>query len=95
MSGDYAMPLHTGSKLLKRVAETQSTYFNRRIHAHLDMLKPMEKKIQVQGPSSSKNDAKYSTYGPMGIMGLSKPTMVHYIPKKIGLHCPFLYLKAI
>ena len=51
MSGDYAMPLHTGSKLLKKVSETQSTYFNRRIHSHLDMVKPMENKYRLKDPA--------------------------------------------
>lgn len=44
MSGDYALPLTTESKLLKKISETQSAYFNRRIHAHLDIVKPMENK---------------------------------------------------
>ena len=41
MSGDYAMPLNTGSKLLKKVSETHATYFYRKIHVHLDIVKPM------------------------------------------------------
>ena len=70
MSGYYPMPLNTGSKLLKKVSETQSTYFNRIIHAHLDIVKPMENRYKLKDPVLLKKDTDYSTYGPIGICGL-------------------------
>ena len=70
MNGDYAMPLHTGSQLLKKVSQTQSTYFNRRIHGHLDIVKPMENKYKLKDPALLKRDREYHEYGPLGCCGL-------------------------
>ena len=70
MNGDYAMPLHSGSQLLKKVSQTQSTYFNRRIHGHLDIAKPMENRYKLKDPALLKRDTQYGAYGPMGCCGI-------------------------
>ena len=50
MAGGYALPVHTGSRLLMKVTKTSSEEFNRKFFALLDVVKTMEYKYKVIDP---------------------------------------------
>ena len=68
MQGGYALPVHTGSRLLMKVTKTSSEEFNRKVFARLDPVKEMEYKYKVLDPKSIKADPVYKTYGPIALI---------------------------
>jgi hypothetical protein len=68
MQGGYALPVHTGSRLLMKVTKTSSEEFNRKVFALLDPVKEMEYKYKVLDPKSIKADPDYKTYGPIALI---------------------------
>ena len=47
LSGSYALPLNLGSKLIKKVSNISSEFFNRKIHALLDSTRTLETKYRL------------------------------------------------
>ena len=68
MQGGYALPFHTGSRLLMKVTKMSSKEFNRKVFALLDPVKEMEYKYKVLDPKSIKSDPEYKTYGPVALI---------------------------
>jgi hypothetical protein len=68
MQGGYALPVHTGSRLLMKVTKTSSEEFNRKVFALLDPVKEMEYKYKVLDPKAIKSDTDYKTYGPIALI---------------------------
>ena len=68
MKGGYAVPVHTGSRLLMKVTKTSSEEFNRKVFALLDPVKEMECKCKVLDPKAMKLDTDYKTYGPVSLI---------------------------
>lgn len=68
MQGGYALPVHTGSRLLMKVTKTSSEEFNRKVFALLDPVKETEYKYKVLDPKAIKSDTDYKTYGPIALI---------------------------
>jgi hypothetical protein len=68
MQGGYALPVSTGSRLLKKISATSSEEFNRKIYNLLDHVKTMEHKYKVLDPRSITKDPQYSDYGPIALV---------------------------
>ena len=68
MNGGYAMPIHTGSGILKKLTKTSSEFFNRKIFALLDLVKTMEHEYKLVDPKTLSSNKDYSTLGPLGII---------------------------
>jgi hypothetical protein len=68
MQGDYAMPIHTGSHLLKKLTKTSSEFFNRKIYSLLDNVKTMEQEYRLADPRTLMTDPLYSTLGTLGLI---------------------------
>jgi hypothetical protein len=74
MNGGYAMPIHTGSGILKRLTKTSSEFFNRKIFALLDLVKTMEHEYKLVDPKTLASDKDYNTLGPLGIIATLQAT---------------------
>ena len=70
MDSAYALPLRTGSDILKKVSNTSSEYFNRIVFKYLDETYRMEDKYALKDPALLKSDQLYSKYGPISICGI-------------------------
>jgi hypothetical protein len=68
MQGGYALPVHTGSRLLMKMTKTSSEELNRKVFALLDPVKETEYKYKVLDPKSIKADPEYKTYGPVAFI---------------------------
>ena len=68
MQGDYALPVTTGSRLIKKLTRTSSEFFNRKMFALLDDVKIMELKYKLSDPRQLLKDSDYNKYGPLGII---------------------------
>jgi hypothetical protein len=68
MNGGYAMPIHTGSEMLKNLTKTSSEFFNRKIFALLDLVKTMEHEYKLVDPKTLSSDNDCSTLGLLGIV---------------------------
>ena len=68
MAGGYALPVHTGSRLLMKVTKTSSEEFNRKVFTLLDSVKTMEYKYKVADPKSLASDPDYPKYGPISLV---------------------------
>jgi hypothetical protein len=68
MQGNYAMPIHTGSNILKKLTKTSSEFFNRKIFALLDTVKTMEHAYKLSDPRTLTHDPGYAKLGPLGII---------------------------
>ena len=68
MNGGYAMPIHTGSGILKKLTKTSSEFFNRKIFSLLDLVKTMEHEYKLVDPKTLASDKDYVTLGPLGII---------------------------
>lgn len=68
MKGGYALPVNTGSRLLRKVARTSCEEFNRTIYNLLDTVKKMEHKYKVLDPRKILQDPQYDELGPIGLI---------------------------
>jgi hypothetical protein len=60
MNGGYAMPIHTGSGILKKLTKTSCEL--------LDLVKTMEHEYKLVDPKTLASDKDYTTLGPLGII---------------------------
>ena len=68
MMGSYALPYQLGSQLVRKVCDTQSTYFNRTMFNLLDSVLAMEKSHGPhRDPKLLEKVSGYSKYGPLGV----------------------------
>ena len=67
LSGSYALPLDFGTKLIKKVTNTSSEFFNHKMVDLLDKARTLETKYQLLDPASMGRDAEYTVYGPYAI----------------------------
>jgi hypothetical protein len=70
VQGDYALPVHTGSVIIKKLTKTSSEFFNRKMYSLLDDVKTMELKYKLSDPRTLATDPKYGTLGPLGIIAI-------------------------
>ena len=70
ISGNNDTTSTAGSSLSEKFENMASTDFNRHIHYHLDVVKPMENKHTLKYPALLKQDLVYAKYSPIGICGL-------------------------
>ena len=64
LSSSYSLPLDLGSKLIKKVTNTSSEFFNRKMFALLDSTRTLETRYRLKNPATMGNDPEYTTYGP-------------------------------
>ena len=64
LSGSYSLPINLGSKLIKKVTQTSSEFFNRKIFALLDSARTLESRYKLRDPATMGNDPEYTSYGP-------------------------------
>ena len=69
MQTAYAIPVTVGSALLRKVAETSSTFFNSNVHVKLNSMLTMERKYKVLNPKDMVNDPSYRELGPVVLCG--------------------------
>ena len=67
LSGSYALPLNLGSKLLKKLTNTSSEFFNRKMHALLDAARTLETRYRLKDPITMGDNPEYTKYGPYAI----------------------------
>lgn len=67
LTGSYALPLNLGSKLIKKVTNTSSEFFNRKMFTLLDSARTLETKYRLLDPATMGNDNDYTSYGPYAI----------------------------
>ena len=67
LSGLYALPINLGSKLLKKVMNTPSEFFNHKMYMLLDEARTLETKYRLLDPVSMGNDPNYTKYGPYAL----------------------------
>ena len=67
LSGSYTLPINLGSKLLKKVTNTSSEFFNRKMYVLLDKARTLETKYHLLDPVSMGNDPNYTKYGPYAL----------------------------
>ena len=67
LSGSYSLPINLGSKLIKKVTNTSSEFFNRKMFALLDSARTLETKYRLRDPASMGNDPEYTSFGPYAI----------------------------
>ena len=70
LSGSYALPLNLGSKLIKKVSNTSSKFFNRKMHALLDSTRMLETKYRLRDPVLMGDDPEYVKFGPYAICAM-------------------------
>ena len=64
LSGSYSLPLNLGSKLIKKVTNTSSEFFNRKMYALLDSARTLETNYRLKDPITMGDDPDYTNYGP-------------------------------
>ena len=67
LKGAYALPINLGSKIIRKVSNTSSEFFNRSMYNLLDKVKKFERPYQLLDPRKITDDKGYSTYGPRAI----------------------------
>ena len=67
LSGSYSLPLNLGSKLIKKVTNTSSEFFNRKMFALLDAARTMETNYRLKDPVTMGTDPEYTNVGPYAI----------------------------
>jgi hypothetical protein len=71
LHGGYALPYQLGSTLLRKVCETQSTYFNRNMYMHYDKALAMEREHGPhKDPKLLERHPSYTEYGPVGVCNI-------------------------
>ena len=94
MNGSYAMNVHTGSDLLKKVSSTSSDYFNRTVFGHLDQAHRMEDKYMLKDPGLLKRTHYIPHMDLLQSVVFFRKNMVICTKIRIGQHLP-LHLKVI
>ena len=56
LSGSYFLPLNLGSKLLKKVTNTSSEFFNRKMYSLLDSARTLETRYRLKDPITKKTN---------------------------------------
>ena len=69
MQTAYALPITVGSSLLRKIAETSSTFFNSNVHVKLNATLTMERKYKVLNPKDMLTDPNYRELGPVALCG--------------------------
>ena len=67
LSVSYVLPLNLGSKLLKKVTNTSSKFFNRKMYPPLDAARTLETRYRLQDPITMCDDPEYTKYGTYAI----------------------------
>ena len=67
LSVSYVLPLNLGSKLLKKVTNTSSKIFNRKMYPLLDAARTLESRYRLQDPITMCDDPEYTKYGTYAI----------------------------
>ena len=67
LAGSYALPLTLGTTLIKKVTNTSSEFFNRKMFMLLDEARTLESKYKLLDPAAMGKDALFTTYGPYAI----------------------------
>ena len=65
--GLYALPLTLGSTLVKKVTNTSSEFFNRKMFVLLDEARTLETNYKLLDPTTMSMDPQYTTYGPYAV----------------------------
>ena len=68
MQGDYALPVMTGSRMIKKLTKTSNEFFKHKMFLLLDVVKTMELEYKLSDPRTITADAKYGKLGPLGII---------------------------
>ena len=67
LAGSYALPINLGSKLLKKVTNTSSEFFNQKMFTILDAARTLETRYRLLDPRTMGDDPDYTKYGPYAI----------------------------
>ncbi len=64
LAGSYSLPLNLGTKLIKKVTNTSSEFFNRKIYPLLDEVRTLETRYRLKDPITMGNDPACAKFGP-------------------------------
>ena len=67
LSGAYALPWNLGTKLIKKVTQTSSEFFNRKMFTLLDNARTLETKYRLLDPKLMGSDKDYTSFGPYAV----------------------------
>ena len=67
LAGSYALPLNLGTKLIKKVTNTSSEFFNRKMFTLLDEARTLETKYRLLDPATMGDDSTYTAHGPYAV----------------------------
>ena len=67
LPGSYTLPLTLVSTLVKKVTNTSSEFFNRKMFVLLDEARILETKYKLLDPATMSMDPQHTTYGPYAV----------------------------
>ena len=67
LAGAYALPLNLGTKLIKKVTNMSSEFFNRKMFTLLDQAHTLETKYRLLDPATMGSDSDYTSFGPYAV----------------------------